>query len=182
MTIAKPLLFIFSFLLLTASQEQKYITRQGSVTFFSYTNVENIRATNNQVLSLFQPETGTVAVSILMRAFVFEKSLMQEHFNESYIESDLFPKATFEGKIIDFDHTIEGEQTRIVKGDFSLRNVKKEHEIKVKITKSENGYSAEGEFKVSIKDHKIKVPAILSPNIAETINIAFNFEYEPYED
>jgi len=179
---ARMFLLLFSVLTLKQSSPEQYITRQGNVTFFSYTNVENIRATNNQVLSIFQPETGTVAVSILMRAFVFEKSLMQEHFNESYIESDLYPKATFEGSIIGFDKTLKEEQTRIVKGDITLRNVKKEHEIKVKITKTENGYHAQGKFSVSIKDHNIKVPALLSANIAETINIAFNFDFEPYEN
>ncbi|WP_111684448.1 YceI family protein [Winogradskyella tangerina] len=178
----KQLLFGFAFLLLSFTAPEEYITRQGTVTFFSYTNVENIQATNNQVLSLFKPNDSAIAVSILMRAFVFEKSLMQEHFNESYIESDLYPKATFEGSIIDFDPSFEGEQTRIVKGDFTLKDVTMEREIKVKITKSETGYTIEGDFNVSIKDHNIKVPGLLSPNIAETINVSFNFQYEPYEN
>ncbi|WP_299364132.1 YceI family protein [Winogradskyella sp.] len=178
----KQLLFVCAFLLLSIALPEQYITRQGTVTFFSYTNVENIQATNNQVLSLFQPDDSAIAVSILMRAFVFEKSLMQEHFNESYIESDLYPKATFEGSIIDFDPSIEGEQTRIIKGDFTLKDVTKQREIKTKITKTEKGYLIEGEFNVSIKDHNIKVPGLLSPNIAETINVSFNFQYEPYEN
>lgn len=164
------------------SPPEQYITRQGSVTFFSYTNVENIQATNNQVLSLFNPSDNTIAVSILMRAFVFKKSLMQEHFNESYIESDLYPKATFEGEIVDFDPSIDGEQTRIVKGNFTLKDVTVERDIKVTINKTNSGYIIKGDFDVSINDHNIKVPRLLSPNIAETINVMFNFQYEPYEN
>ena len=178
----KQLLFGFAFLLLSLTAPEQFITRQGTVTFFSYTNVENIQATNNQVLSLFSPSDSGIAVSILMRAFVFEKSLMQEHFNESYIESDLYPQATFEGTVVDFDPNIQGEQTRIVKGDFTLKDVTKSREIKVKITKTDTGYNIEGDFNVSIKDHNIKVPGLLSPNIAETINVSFNFQYEPYEN
>jgi hypothetical protein len=178
----KQLLCVSAFLFLSISIPKQYITRQGNVTFFSYTNVENIQASNNQVLSLFRPDDNAIAVSILMRAFVFEKSLMQEHFNESYIESDLYPKATFEGVIIDFDPNVEEEQTRIIKGDFTLRNITKQRDIKTKITKTDKGYLIEGDFNVSIKDHNIKVPGLLSPNIAETINVSFNFEYEPYDN
>ncbi|MEM9680840.1 MAG: YceI family protein [Bacteroidota bacterium] len=178
----KQLLLVTLFVLSVYSPPDEYITRQGAVTFFSYTNVENIQATNSQVLSLFDSSDGTIAVSILMRAFVFKKSLMQEHFNESYIESDLYPKATFEGRILDFDSDTEGEQTRIVKGNFTLKNVTLEREIKVKIQKTNAGYIITGEFDVSINDHNIKVPRLLSPNIAETINVSFNFQYEPYEN
>ena len=85
------------------TKSDQFITRQGQVSFFSYTSVEDIEAKNNQVLSIIDISKNEIAVSMLMNAFVFKKSLMHEHFNESYIESDLYPKATFEGNIIDFD-------------------------------------------------------------------------------
>lgn len=173
------LIFIFSDNYLPAADE--YIERQGQVTFFSYTSVENIQATNNQVLSLFNPKTNEIAVSILMRAFVFKKSLMHEHFNESYIESDLYPKATFNGKIIDFDPTIKGEQTRIIKGDFTLKNITKSVEVKAKITAVNKTFNIEGELNVLVGDYDIKVPPLLSPNIAKNIDVSFNFKYSPYE-
>jgi len=163
-------------------EKQEFMERQGQITFFSHTPVENIQATNNQALSLFNPRTNEIAVSILMRAFVFKKSLMHEHFNESYIESDLYPKATFTGEVVDFDPTIEAAQTRIIKGDFTLKSKTRPIEIKAKITRTNNGYTIEGNLNVSIDDYDINVPALLSPNIAKSIEVSFNFNYAPYEE
>ena len=162
-----------------ANAQDQYITRQGEVTFFSYTSVENIQATNNQVLSILYPSSKKIGVQILMRAFTFKKSLMYEHFNESYMESDLYPKAIFEGDIIDFDPTQEGSQTRIIKGTFTLRGVKKPVEIKATIIKSNEVYTISGTLEVLIKDYEIKVPPILSPNIAKNIQVSFKFQYAP---
>ncbi|KAA1247191.1 YceI family protein [Aquimarina sp. RZ0] len=163
-------------------EHKEFIERQGQVTFFSYTSVENIQATNNQVLSLFNPTTSEIAVSILMRAFVFKKSLMHEHFNESYIESDLYPKATFNGSIIDFDPDQKETQTRIIKGDFTLKDRTKPIEIKAKITRTDIGYTIEGSLDVLIDDYSINVPSLLSPNISKKIEVSFNFNYAPYEE
>jgi len=175
------LLLVFIICFGFTNKNEELIERQGHVTFFSYTSVENIQATNNQTLSLFNPETNEIAVSILMRAFVFKKSLMHEHFNESYIESDLYPKAIFNGSIIDFDNNTSDTQTRIVKGDFTLKNVTKPIEIKAKIIKTDKGYSIEGELDVLIDDYNINVPPLLSPNISKKIEVSFNFNYAPYE-
>ncbi|MEM6719621.1 MAG: YceI family protein [Bacteroidota bacterium] len=164
-----------------SSQTAEFIERQGQVTFFSYTSVENIQATNNQVLSLFNPNTDEVAVSILMRAFVFKKSLMHEHFNESYIESDLYPKATFNGKIVGFDLTNDESQTRIIKGDFTLKDSTKPVDVKATITKTNDGYTISGTLDIMIDDYNIKVPPLLSPNISKKIEVTFNFNYAPYE-
>ena len=164
-----------------APSKEEYIERQGEVSFFSYTSVENIQATNNQALSIFDAKTNEVAVRILMRAFVFKKSLMHEHFNESYIESDLYPEATFSGKIVDFDASVETEQTRIIKGDFTLKNITKPVEIKAKISKIDDTYIIDGNLEVLIEDYNINIPALLSPNISKTIEVTFNFKYKPHE-
>ena len=163
------------------TQNQRYISRQGEIMFFSYTKVENIKAVNNNVQSVFDVNTGEIEVRMLMNAFVFEKSLMREHFNESYIESDRFPRAVFEGKIIDFDPTIEEEQIRWIKGNFVLHGVTKEIEIKARITKNRNTYVFNGELQLSVKNYDIKIPPLLSPNISEFIKVDFNLEFEPYE-
>ncbi|MBL4604865.1 MAG: YceI family protein [Flavobacteriaceae bacterium] len=166
----------------TGEKEQQYIERQGLVEFFSYTSVENIQAVNNTVLSIIDPNKSEIAIRILMRAFVFKKSLMHEHFNESYIESDLYPEATLQGNIVDFGPNFKGVQTRIIKGDFTLRGIKKPIEVKAEITKTEKGYTIKGTLNVRIKDYEIKVPRLLSPNIAKKIQVSFNFQYVPYEN
>jgi len=161
---------------------EKVIARQGKVSFFSYTSVEDIKAENNQVLSVIDLDKKEIAVRMLMNAFIFEKALMREHFNESYLESDIYPKATFEGKIIDFDSTLVGEQTRIVKGVFTMHGKSKELEIKTKIVKSEKSYIVSGVFETFVKDYDINIPPLLAGNIAKSISVEFRFEYQPYED
>ncbi|GGD05413.1 YceI family protein [Hyunsoonleella pacifica] len=176
------LVIILSFLSIKKEDSKKIIARQGNVSFFSYTPVENIKAKNNQVLSIVDFQTNKIAVSILMNAFVFEKALMREHFNESYIESDIYPKATFEGDIIDFDPNIEGVQTRIVKGVFAMHGATKELEIKIKIEKKNNTFVISGSFEATVEDYNIKIPPLLRGNIAKKINVDFKFEYEAYEN
>jgi len=178
----KKLLFLFiSMSLAFTSKSKKIIDKQGQVTFFSYTSVENIQATNNQVLSLIDLDKGDIVITMLMRAFVFEKTLMQEHFNESYIESDLFPKATFDGHILDFDPNSKDPQTKLIKGDFTLHGMTKSLEIKATITPYKNSYAISGKMQLTTKDYNIKIPPLLSPNIAKSIDVSFNFKYSPYE-
>ena len=175
----KLLLLFFAIYGISVVNAQDQFTRQGEITFFSYTSVENIQATNNQVASTLYLSSHKIGVQILMRTFVFEKSLMYEHFNESYIESDLYPKATFVGEIINFDPNQDGVQTRIIKGDFTLRGITKPVEITATIEKSNDGlYAISGELEVLIKDYEIKVPPILSPNIAKNIQVSFKFQFE----
>ncbi len=162
------------------SRSDQFITRQGQVSFFSYTSVENIEAKNNQVLSIIDLSKNEIAVSMLMNAFVFKKALMHEHFNESYIESDLYPKATFEGQILDFD-PLADVQTKIVKGNLTIHGITKEIEIKTNIENKNGSYLFTGDFEVAVKDFDIKIPPILAPNIAKIISITFRFEYQPYE-
>lgn len=160
---------------------QQVITRQGSLSFFSYTTVENIEATNNQVYSVLDLSTNEIAISMLMRAFVFKKSLMQEHFNESYIESDIFPKATFSGKIVDLDNSLSEAQTKMAQGSLTIHGVTKEISIPVTIVKQNDIIIFKGDLDVLVSDFNIKIPPILAPNISKIISINFTFEYEPYE-
>lgn len=172
------------FILCTGQQPvaQKVIARQGRIALFSYTPVENIKAENNQVLSIIDLSNGRIAVSMLMNAFIFEKALMREHFNESYVESDIYPKATFEGQIIDFDLLHTGEQTRIIEGNFTMHGVSQELEIKTRINYIDDGYELSGNFEAMVNDYEIKVPPLLAGNIAKVISVDFRFEYEPYQE
>ncbi|MBX2826539.1 MAG: YceI family protein [Flavobacteriaceae bacterium] len=161
---------------------EKIIARQGRVSFFSYTTVENIQADNNQVLSIIDLEDGTIAVSMLMNAFVFEKALMKGHFNESYVESDLYPKGIFEGQIIDFDPNQQGEQIKMIDGVFTMHGVPNELSIKTKIENNNGTYVLTGTFETLVEDYDIKVPPLLSKNISDRIEVNFRFEFQPYEN
>lgn len=176
-----PLLFLFIFFADFDTKQNQFIARQGQITFFSYTSVENIEAKNNQVLSILDIDKQEIAISMLMRAFIFKKDLMYEHFNESYIESDLYPKANFEGKIIDFEAFKKGIQTKIIHGNLTIHGITKEVDIKSTIENINGNYTILGEFDAFVNDFQIKIPPILASNIAKTISIQFKFQYQPYE-
>lgn len=162
-------------------QSQQVIERQGKVSFFSYTSVENIEAINNQAFSVIDLSNNEIAISMLMKAFTFKKALMQEHFNESYVESDIYPKATFSGKILDFDLTNLDTETKMIDGTLTIHGVSKAIKIPVKIESQNNLISLSGDFEVKVNDYEIKIPPILRSNIAKIISITFQFEYRPYE-
>ncbi|MCL7754658.1 YceI family protein [Polaribacter sp. Z022] len=176
-----PLFLLITFFTDFNSEKNQFIARQGQVSFFSYASVENIEAQNNQVLSILDITNKKIAVSMLMRAFVFKKDLMYEHFNESYIESDIYPKATFEGDILDFDASLN-KQTKIVRGKLTIHGITKEIDIKTTIEKINNQYKLTGEYNVFVKDFDIKIPPILAGNIAKMITIKFSFQYQSYEE
>ncbi|CAL2062622.1 YceI family protein [Tenacibaculum sp. 190524A05c] len=176
-----PILLLLLFLNLGTIFGQQFIARQGQVTFFSYATVEDIEAKNNQVLSILDFDKKEIAATMLMRAFVFKKDLMHEHFNESYIESDIYPKATFEGILLEGLENA-GPQTQLINGKITIHGITKEIEIKTTIQKTENSYTISGEFNLTVKDFNIKIPPILSNNIAKVVLVKFNFQYEPYEN
>ena len=91
----KKLILFIAVVLITNNgfSQGKYLTKEGFITFFSHTLVEDIKADNQQVLSIIDSDTGDIAIQLLMKSFMFKKALMQEHFNENYIESDKYPKA-----------------------------------------------------------------------------------------
>ena len=91
---------------LKSYSQDKYITKEGYISFFSHTIVEDIKADNFQVLSVIDTKNGDIAIQLLMKSFIFKKALMQEHFNDSYVESYKYPKGTFRGKIENFSEYI----------------------------------------------------------------------------
>ena len=174
---------LITLLLLTSlgwSQDNQYATSQGSVSFFSYTPVENIKASNDLVYSLLDLDKNQIAVRMLMRAFTFEKALMQQHFNESYIESDIYPKATFAGVLENFDAAV-AQQTCLISGTFSLHGESQQIQFKSTVNKQGNSYVFSGDFQLQVADYNIKIPVLLRPNIAKTVSVTFNFEFLPYE-
>jgi hypothetical protein len=180
--IGKHILCVGIMVLSLQARSQLVIARQGRVAFFSHTPVEHIKAENDRAMAIIDLANGKIAVSMLMRAFVFEKALMREHFNESYVESDLYPKATFEGKILGFEPYGVEEQTRMVLGQFSMHGISREVEIKTRIESGLGHYVLSGSFEVRVRDYEIRIPALLAGNIAETVAVDFIFEFMPYEN
>jgi len=175
---------IICFLLANVTNAQeRYLTKNGAVTFFSSAVVEDIKADNNQVLSIIDAGSGKMAIKILMKSFMFKKALMQEHFNENYVESDKFPKATFKGTIVDFESIkITNLETKVeVKGVITIHGINKEIVIPANIIRTEESILVKGEFNLFVADYNIKIPSVVAKNIAKKIKVTFDFNHKPYK-
>lgn len=162
--------------------QTKYIDRRGHASFFSSAPMEDIRAENDQAVSIIDPQTGEVVASMLMRSFNFRKALMEEHFNENYVESDKYPKATFRGKIVnigDVDLTKDGNYTLDVSGEITLHGVTQPLTLKADAVVNGGTVQAKAVFPLRVKDFKIEVPRLVINNIAEVVEVTVSFSYQP---
>ncbi len=166
---------------LLAVAQERYATRTGHISFFSETPVENIEAHNRKVSSVFDATSGAVEYAVLIKAFEFEKALMQEHFNENYMESNTFPKASFKGTMTGVnneDITKPGEHKVLVKGDLTIHGVTRAVEHAGTVSVGGDGVlKANSDFIVKPEDHDITIPGVVRKNIAETISVKVSMEY-----
>ncbi len=163
-----------------AFSQDKYLTKEGYVSFFSHSLVEDIKANNNQVLSIIDTKTGEIAIQLLMKSFSFKKALMQEHFNENYVESHKYPKAKFIGEIINFTDLNEQINETEIRGTLSVHGEEKEITTIAIVDIQAEEIIITGEFTVEVADFKIKIPSIVINNIAKTIKISFELHHKPY--
>ena len=128
--------------------------------------------------------TGTIEFAVLMKAFEFEKALLQEHFNENYVESDKFPKANFKGTITNFSDvkwTVDGEYPVTATGKFTLHGVTKDVTSKGKITVKAGAISATSTFNILISDYNITIPSVVKDKINNSVKIDVTSNYKPYQ-
>ncbi|MFY0675148.1 MAG: YceI family protein [Bacteroidia bacterium] len=161
---------------------QKYFTRSGNISFYSSTPVEDIEAHNNSANSVLDVSNGAMQFAVIMKSFTFEKALMQEHFNENYVESDEFPKATFKGKIVDInaiDFDEDGNYNVEVKGTMEIHGESQELSTKGTITIKGGKISAQSSFELKPEEYGIEIPSVVRGNIAEIVRVDVSFNYEP---
>ncbi|MCR9155455.1 MAG: YceI family protein [Bacteroidetes bacterium] len=163
-----------------ALNAQKLKTRSGYVKFFSDAAVEDISAENKQVSSIINLENGEFAFLAPIKAFEFEKALMQEHFNENYMESGKFPKAIFKGKIKGYeqiDLSKDGSYTLVFTGVMTIHGVEQKIEQKVMMTVKDGKASAEAEFMLKCSDYEVEIPSAKADNISNELKITVKFDY-----
>lgn len=169
-------------LLLTASlSAQKIFTRTGSVKFYSESPLENIEAVNQQVSSIIEITDGSFAFLVPIKGFVFEKALMQEHFNENYLESGQYPKASFKGKIENLNKVTfekDGEYKATFSGIMNLHGVDKNLTEVATITVKDGKVSLNSSFNLRPEDYGIKIPAGKRDNISEIVEVTVKMDYE----
>jgi len=180
----KRLIIIFALLMMGISvySQTVYMTRSGQISFFSKTPMENIEAVNNEVTSMLNPASGEVVFAVLIKSFRFEKALMEEHFNENYMESDKLPKSTFQGKIKNPDaitFTKDGTYPVTIEGDLTIHGVKQHVAFPGTLVISKNSISATSSFQLKPSDYNISIPSLVAEKIAKTIDVKVNCQYVP---
>ena len=180
----KKYLLLFLFFLTSEKNYAQaiYISENGEVTFYSYAIIEDIKATSKQVNGIINTATGEFAFIIPIRSFRFAKSLMQEHFNEKFMESDKYPQATFKGKINEkIDFTKDAKLKLTATGKMNIHGVEKDVTENGEINISGNEIVLTTDFNVAIDEFNIKKPQLLFNNIADTINVKLKASYIPYK-
>lgn len=175
------ILFTISFFFLAANG-QKYMTKNGYIGFFSHSAMEDIKGDNNQVAGVLDISTGEMVFQVLIKSFHFEKALMEEHFNENYMESDKFPKSTFRGKITNLssvDFTKQGKYDVTVEGDLNMHDVTNKISAKGTVEVVQGGINAVSKFNIVPEDYKIIIPGLVRDHIAKTLEISVNMKYAP---
>lgn len=164
------------FILLTGMgmAQSKYFTKAGKISFYSKAPLENIEAINNKVISIWDVATGQIEFSVLMKGFEFEKALMQEHFNENYVESDKYPKAIFNGTIENskaISLTTDNMLTVKVNGFLTIHGVTNQVNTTAVITVKNGVVAASSNFSIALADYKITIPSVVANNINKRIAI-----------
>ncbi len=178
------LVLALSLSFLSVNAQDRYLTRTGHIKFFSTAPLEDIEAHNYKVLSVVDLSKGQIAVDLLIKAFEFEKKLMQEHFNENYMESGKYPKSTFKGNFdvpAGLKSMTDGTYELDVDGELSVHGVKKPVKTTATLTVTGGKLTGLVKFGVKVKDHDIKIPKVVVRNIAEEVEVTAEFEYEPYK-
>ncbi|OFY47900.1 MAG: polyisoprenoid-binding protein [Bacteroidetes bacterium RBG_13_46_8] len=177
----KKIIIILFFLgLMPFSQAQKFIAKNGHIWFYSHTPVEEIEAHNRQAVSILDAATGDLQFSLLVKSFDFKIALMQEHFNENYMESDKFPKSSFKGKIVNLnkiDFKKDGEYTAEVSGDLTIHGVTKPVSTTGTMEVKGQVITARAKFVVTPKDYNIEIPSLVEKNIAKSIDVNVDVAY-----
>ncbi len=166
-----------------ADAQERYFTREGEVSFFSATPVENIEADNKKLQSVIDISSGAFEFAALVKSFEFEKALMEEHFNENYMESNTYPKATFRGKIQNLEELkakgFSSSATAMAKGVMTIHGVEQEVELPTHLVKDGDGFKVTCTFNVKPQDYKIAIPNAVQDKIAKEIEVTVDAALNP---
>ena len=173
----KKNLILFATLVLTVSVsfgQGKFYTKTGKISFISKAPLEEIEGKNKTVTAVVDSKTGAMQFAVQMKGFEFEKQLMQQHFNENYVESDKYPKAEFKGTISNnsaINYSKDGSYPAKVKGKLTIHGVTKDVETTGTLKINGGKIDANSTFNVLISDYNIKIPAVVKDKVSNTIKI-----------
>lgn len=165
---------------LSATAQKRYFTKNGQVSFTAGTALEDIDAVNKAASSVFDAGTGQIEYAVLIKGFEFRRALMQDHFNENYLESDKYPKSVFKGVIQNpekINFSKDGVYPVTVKGTLEMHGVKKEISTTGTLKVSGETVDCNASFPVQLSHFDIKVPTLVKDKISQEVNIKVSCNY-----
>lgn len=174
------LFFIILLFGLPAISQKRYFTRTGTISFNAGTALEDIDAFNNAASSVLDVNTGQIEFAVLIKGFEFKRALMQDHFNENYMESDKYPKSVFKGKVLDLDKVNFGKDGSYpvkIKGTLDLHGVSREVETTGTLNVKGETIEASAAFPVLLADYNIAIPGLVKDKISKTANVTVKCNY-----
>lgn len=175
----KKILVLCLFFVVGTVSAQKYFTKTGETDFKASVDAfEPVEAKSNSTTVILQVDTGDIAALLFMKSFHFKVALMEEHFNENYMDSDKFPKATFKGSLEDFNISDLSATAKEYKlsGTLTVRGKAKDIKTTAMISKDGDKVILTSFFTVKPQDFDIEIPSIVREKIAKEINVTLNYE------
>ena len=167
-------LIIILFFLSTNLYAQIFIANNGKITFFSEAPLEDISAVNNKVSAVYDKSNKQIVFKLSIKDFIFPIPLMQEHFNENYLESDVYPNSIFQAEVVATNVKEIGDAK--VEGDLTIHGITNKIIVDGFLLEKDNNIIIKANFSIKLKDYKIKIPKIVMYKIAEEIAISVNIE------
>lgn len=180
-------LFLLTAFLNQSINAQRYFTKSGKIDFdaTSTSSPEKIKGKNRTAVCVLDCKSGALQFSVLMKGFEFDRALMQEHFNENYVESDKYPKSEFRGNITGndkIDYTKDGKYKVEVKGTLTVHNVAKEVSTTGELKVDGGKIKLEANFKLLLSDHNISIPGLVADKVNKTASIEVDCTLEPLKN
>lgn len=163
--------------------QEKFFTKSGLIQFDATADasLEKVKATNRSVSAVLDMASGQLLFIVPIKGFEFEKALMQEHFNENYLESDQFPKAEFKGRITNQIDLSKGISKVNVTGSLTLHGQTRSIQTDGTVTKENGHILLHSVINIKLKDYEIRIPALVADKIAKSAIVTIDCTLEPFQ-
>lgn len=176
------LTLLFLLVTILPARAQKYFSKTARIHFLSEAPLEKIEASNHNAMVVLDASTGQMEWSVLIKGFQFQKALMQEHFNENYMESHKYPKGLFKGTLLnrnDVNLTKDGKYAVNVRGELTLHGVTQPLITSGWITVQAGKVTASSSFDIAVADYQIEIPKLVRDNIAKVVRVSVSADLMP---
>jgi polyisoprenoid-binding protein YceI len=104
---------------------------------------------------------------------------MKEHFNEKYVESEKFPKATFDGKLTNVgavNFSKDGTYNVTAAGKLTIHGVTQEVSVPGTVEVKGSTVRLKTKFVIELKDYKVQVPSMVADKVSKEATIVLDSE------